>query len=109
VIRANRALARRGRCQLPADVLAEAGLSVHEAIAAPDSAAVKAALRRLAAEGKALLARAPSGRIPRGYVAASLPVVLARRDLRHGADLLPLPRAFADRLSVTLAGLTGRI
>jgi 15-cis-phytoene synthase len=107
VIRWNHALARRGRCLLPGDLLADAGISVHEAIAAPDSSAVIAVSRRLAADGEGFLAQAPSGRLSRSMVAAALPAVLARRDLRRGPEVQPAPRGLADRLAVTWAGLTG--
>jgi phytoene synthase len=107
VIRWNFALARRGRCLLPADLLADAGLSVHEAMAAPESPGVTAVLRRLTAEGEGFLAGGPSGRMPRGLVAAALPAVLARRDLRRGPATHAGPRGLADRLAVTWAGFTG--
>jgi phytoene synthase len=107
VIRWHHTLARRGRTLLPADLLAAAGVSSHEAIAAPDSLAVRTVLDRLVAEGEGFLAQAPSGRLPRGFVAAALPAVLARRDLRRGPDPNPLPRGLADRLAVIWAGFTG--
>jgi phytoene synthase len=107
VIKWNRILAQRGRCLVPACLLGDAGVSVHDAIAAPDSAEVTAALRRLAAEGLDFLARGPSGRMPRAQIAAALPAVLARRDLRHGPMPRPAPRGLADRLAVTWAGLSG--
>jgi phytoene synthase len=107
VIRWNHALARRGRCLFPVDLLAEGGISVHEAIAAPGSAAVIGVSRRLAAEGERFLTQAPSGRLPRPVLAAALPAVLARRDLRRGPESQPAPRGLADRLAVTWAGLTG--
>jgi phytoene synthase len=109
VIRWNRALALRTRCLLPADVLTEAGISVHEAIAAPDSAEVSGVLRRLAAEGRRFLTSGLSGRLPGAYVAAALPAVLARRDLGRGPVADSGPRGFADRLAVTWAGFTGWI
>jgi phytoene synthase len=107
VIRWNRVLALRNRCLLPADLLAEAGVSVHEVIAAPESPEVTAVLRRLVAEGEGFLAQGPSGWMPRAHVAAALPTVLARRDLRRGPPLHPAPRGLADRLAVTWAGFTG--
>jgi len=107
VIRSNRVLASRNRCLLPEDLLAEAGVTAHEAIADAGSPAVMAVLTRLAVEGKGFLAEAPSGWAPRASVAAVLPIVLARRDLRLGPGLLPGPRGLADRLAVTWAGLTG--
>jgi 15-cis-phytoene synthase len=109
VIRWNHGLARRGRCFLPADLLAESGLSVHAAIAAPESPQVAAVLRRLAAEGQSFLARSPSGRMPRAVIAAALPVVLARRDLRLVPAVQAGPRGLADRVAVIWAGVTGRI
>jgi phytoene synthase len=109
VIRWNRAFARRGRCLLPADLLAQEGISVHDATATPDSREVAAVVRRLVAEGQGLLARGPSGRLPRAFVAAALPGVLAKRDLRRGSPLHPGPRGLADRIAVTWAGLTGRV
>lgn len=107
VIRWNHALARRGRCLLPADVMEEAGTTPHEAIAAPDSPEVGTVLDRLAAEGRLFLAQCPGGLVPRVYVAAALPAVLARRDLRRRPATHPQPRGLGDRLAVTWAGLTG--
>jgi len=107
VIRWHQALAARGRCLLPADLLADGGISVHEAIAAPGSPEVRSVLSLLAKEGEQFLARGPSGRLPRAIISAALPAVLARRDLRRGIDATPTPRGLADRLSITWAGLTG--
>ena len=109
VIRWNHSLARRGRNLLPADLLAEAGLSVHAAIAASESPGVASVLRRLASEGQNFLAQVPSGRTPRAVVAAALPAVLARRDLRRAPSVHPGPRGLADRVAVIWAGVTGRI
>jgi phytoene synthase len=109
VIRWHRALALRGRCQLPADLLEKAGVSVHAAMAEPDSPEVRSVLRRLVTEAEAFLAQYPSGRLPRDVLAAALPTVLARRDLRRGPDATPAPRGLADRLAVTWAGLTCRV
>ena len=109
VIRWNHALARRGRCLLPADLLAESGLSLHAAIAAPESPSVASVLRRLAAEGQSLLAQAPTGRMPRAVVAAALPAVLSGRDLRRAPAVHPGPRGLADRVAVIWAGVTGRV
>jgi hypothetical protein len=46
-------------------------------------------------------------RLPRRAVAAVLPVVLARRDLRRAPRFLP-ERGIADRLAVVIAALAGR-
>lgn len=96
--------ARQGRCLLPEDVLAEQGLTPEQLIAEPAAAQAQMAVRRLAQEGLRML----SG--PMRYhgqaVAAALPAVLARRDLRR-APLFPAERGLGDRLAVTLAGLAG--
>ncbi|MGA3002548.1 MAG: squalene/phytoene synthase family protein [Acetobacteraceae bacterium] len=109
VIRRNHALARRGRCLLPADLLAEFGLSVHAAIAAPESPNVASVLRRLAAEGQGFLAQAPLRRWPRAVLAAALPAVLSGRDLRREPTAHRGPRGLGDRVAVIWAGVTGRV
>jgi len=69
--------------------------------------------RALAAEGLAALpaARAALRGLPRGAIAAALPLVLARRDLARLArgEAVPAPRGLGDRLAVVAAGLAGRI
>jgi 15-cis-phytoene synthase len=109
VIRWNHALARRGRCLLPVDLLAESGLSVHAASAAPESPEVTAVLLRVAAEGQGFLAQAPTRRLPRAVVAAALPAVLAKRDLRRGPAAHPGPRGLGDRVAVFWAAIVGRV
>lgn len=109
VIRWNHALARRGRCLLPVDLLAESGLSVHAAIAAPESPDVSVVLRQLAAVGQSFLAQASIGRLPRAVVAAALPVVLARRDLRRGPAAHPGPRGLGDQVAVIWAAIIRRV
>jgi phytoene synthase len=49
-----------------------------------------------------------SAHLPRHAVAAALPAVLARRDLRR-APAFPVERGLGDRLAVMIAGLSGRI
>lgn len=100
-------LAHQQRCLLPADVLAEHGLSPEAVIADPVAPGLQPVLQRLAREGRELLAAAP-GRIRGAAVAAALPAVLARRDLAR-PPLPPGPRGVADRLAVVTAGLTGRV
>lgn len=95
-------LAAADRCLLPDDVLARHGLVREGVIRAPETAAP--VLAELAQEGEAYL-RLGSGRFRREVVAAALPAVLAKRDLRRRARL----RGIGDRLAVTLAALTGRI
>jgi 15-cis-phytoene synthase len=109
VVRLHFVQAARGRCSLPADLLAEAGVSFHEAIAEPGSAAVMSVVRRIAKEGEGFAARAGSGRMPRAQIAAVLPAVLARRDLRRAPEPRPSPRGLADRLAVIWAGIIGRV
>ncbi|MBC7634558.1 MAG: squalene/phytoene synthase family protein [Acetobacteraceae bacterium] len=97
-------LARAGRCQLPADALAAAGLTTHDVIAHREPARLLAVLRGLAAQGQTML-RDAGGRLPS---AAALPAVLARRDLRRiGAPVGP--RRLGDRLAVVAAAILGRI
>jgi phytoene synthase len=101
-LRSARLLAAHGRCLLPLDALAARGIaSAEHFVADPVSDAAFAALADLARTAEGWLRS-------RGAVAAALPAVLARRDLRRtGID--PAPRGFADKLAVTAAGLTGRI
>ncbi|WP_372619266.1 squalene/phytoene synthase family protein [Falsiroseomonas sp.] len=110
VLRSVAAHAAQGRCLLPGDALAEAGLDAAAVIQAPESAAP--VIRRLAEAGLGDLAaaRAAAGGVPRGAVAAALPAVLAARDLRRLAAgrEVPAPRGLGDRMAVTLAGLRGR-
>lgn len=111
LLRSVPALAAQGRCLLPVEVLARHGTTLHEAMAVPDSAPVRAAVRELAEAGvneaEALRLRLRS--LPRHYRAAALPFVLARRDLARlarGWDM-PWPRGLGDRLAVVRAGLLG--
>lgn len=108
VLRSVTALARQGRCLLPLDVLAEFGLSPEAVIAAPDSEPVLAVRRRLAAQGQSLQAEASARKLPRRMIAAALPAVLARRDLRRVPFNAP-QRGLADRLAVVFAAMTGRL
>ncbi len=99
--------AAQGRCLLPADRLARAGLNPEAVIAAPASAA--SLLSEMAEEGLAALAGARRD-IPHGLVAAGLPAVLARRDLARVAAgrPVPAPRGLGDRLAVMWRGWRGR-
>ena len=101
-------LAAQGRCLLPADLLAEHGL-LPEAITG--GASPEPVLRRLAEEGRTMLAAARAVRVPRTAIAAALPAVLARRDIerivRAAARDPRDRRGFADRLAVIVAGFTG--
>jgi 15-cis-phytoene synthase len=108
VLRATGALATQGACLLPRDMLARRGLSAEAFIANPGSEAGRAALMDLAREGKALLAEACSGAVPRAAVAAVLPAVLARRDLARWPSVA-VPRRLGDRLAVVMAGMVGRV
>jgi 15-cis-phytoene synthase len=101
------AMARPGRCLLPEDVLGAHGLTRHAVIAAPDDPALAPVLRQLGGEAQAWL-REGAGRLPRPVVAAALPAVLARRDLRRLGTRLA-PRGTGDRLAVMLAAATGRV
>jgi phytoene synthase len=95
---------RQGRCLLPVDVLAGHDLTPGHVIAEPSAEAVRPVMQRLAHEGLILLRPL---RLPRRSIAAALPAVLARRDLRR-APSYP-PRGIADRLAVVAAGAAARV
>lgn len=99
-------LAAQGRCLLPDEALEAHGTSRHAITGGRDVAQVHAAIADLAAEGRALL-RGHGGRLPRAVLAAALPAVLARRDLRHPGEMRP--RALGDRLAVMAAAAVGRV
>jgi 15-cis-phytoene synthase len=105
VLRSIPAHSRQGRCLLPVDRLGEHGLVPEAIIAEPAAVALQSVLRQLAHEGLLLLRPI---RLPRHAIAAALPAVLARRDLRR-APAFPSQRGLGDRLAVTLAGLAGRL
>jgi phytoene synthase len=107
LLRSSGVLAAQGRCLLPHDLLARHGLSPEGFIHDPGAAPARAALAEVVREGQALLER-PVGAVPREALAAALPAVLARRDLRRWPEVA-LPRRFGDRIAVTIAGLTGRV
>ena len=101
VLRATGALATQGRCLLPLELLDQHGLVPEAVIGDPASATPVAA--ELAREALMLWSR-PG--VTRGTVAAALPGVLGRRDLRRWPRVAH-PRRFGDRMAVTLRGLTG--
>ena len=105
MLRSVPALARAGRCILPADMLAAHGLTPEAVVSAPDAAPVGAVLRALAGEGRLLLA--DRARVPAPWRAAALPGILARRDLRRPGRTGP--RALGDRLAVVAGALHGWI
>lgn len=93
LLRAAPALAAQGRCLLPRDqVVAEA------VIADPASAAP--VIRALAAEAPPPM---PLRGLPKPAIAAALPLVLARRDLRRLARNREVRRGLMDRLAVIFA------
>ena len=103
-LRSMAALARQGRCVLPVDLLARAGLSPEAAIADP-GAALAAVTPTLTEAGQTLLGRRE--RVPSGLIAAALPGALARRDL--GRPMLAAPRGLGDRLAVLRAAVSRRV
>jgi phytoene synthase len=105
LLRSIPAHSRQGRCLLPLDVLTKHGLTPEGVIADPSAAAAYPVMRQLAHEGLMSLQRLP---VPRQAIAAILPAVLARRDLRC-APVFPTQRGIGDRLAVMFAGLAGRI
>ena len=109
LLHATPALAAQGRCLLPHDLLARHGLVPEGFVQEnPTSPAVQAVLQDVANVGRSLLAQAKRQSIPPAGRAAALPAVLARRDLARW-PAVPGPRRLGDRLSVTWAGLTGRV
>jgi phytoene synthase len=93
--------ARRGRCQIPQDVLRRHGLCAEAVVADPAGAALAPVRRDLAIEARRILGRARP--IARPVVAAGLPAVFARRDLSHK----PQGRGIGDKLAVMLAAGLG--
>ena len=107
VLRSVPALARQDRCVLPLDLLAAAGLSEADVMADPLSGRLEPVRLALATLGSDLLVAGRKVRLPRTALAAALPAVLARRDLRHpGRSAL---RSGGDRFAVTMAALLGRV
>ncbi|HET7879990.1 MAG TPA: squalene/phytoene synthase family protein [Acetobacteraceae bacterium] len=105
VLRSILAHARQGRCLLPHDRLAEHALTPERLIATPSSPQALMVTRQLAREGMQLLRRM---RLPRSAIAAALPAVLARRDLRR-APAFPVERGLGDRVGVLLAAISSRV
>jgi 15-cis-phytoene synthase len=103
LLRSVAAHARQGRCLLPGDVLAAYQLSPEQVIARPEAA--RGVVVQLAGEGLMLL---QPRRLARRMVAAGLPAVLARRDLRR-APQFPQLRGIVDRMAVVWAGFTGLV
>jgi phytoene synthase len=103
LLRSVAALARQGRCMLPVDRLAARGLTPEQVVANP--AAAGEVVRELAGVGLELLRPV---KLPRRAVAAALPAVLARRDLRR-APTFSAQRYLGDRLAIVAAGLTGHV
>jgi phytoene synthase len=101
------ALAGQGRCLLPEDRLLAHGLTVHDVIARPDAPALLPVLADLAGWGRQLLGEA-KGRVPREVIAAALPAVLARRDLRR-IGRPARARGIGDRMAVVVAAAVGRV
>ncbi len=99
VLRSVAVHAAQGRVLLPAD-------AVPEGVVLKDPAAAAPAVQALAAAAPP----APDlGALPPATIAAALPLVLARRDLRRLARGRPAPRTTADRLALAWAGWRGRV
>ncbi len=99
------ALAATGRCLLPQDVLEQHALSADAILAGVKSAALLPVLSHLAQAGLSRLGQPqPCGR---AWIAAGLPAVFARRDLRR-SDPPARIRGIADRAAVTQSALLAR-
>ena len=105
VLRNGPALARANRCLLPADLLADHGLSPEDAIAKPADPALTPIVAGLADWGRTLLVQG-RGRFG-AAVAAALPGVLARRDLRQPGVIRP--RGLGDRIAVLAAAVSHQV
>ena len=109
VLRAVPALARQGRCLLPADLLAAHKLTAAHVGEAPRGHGLRGVAADLLAAEE--LRAPPPAPVGGAWVAAALPAVLARRDARrllaHGPEAEPM-RSTADRLAVTVAALRRR-
>jgi phytoene synthase len=110
VLRSVAAHAAQGRCLLPLDRLARAGLNAEAVISAPGQPALAALCAEMAAEGLEALRAAPRD-VPKALMAAALPVVLVARDLRQlvAGKVVPTPRGMVDRVAVIWAGWRGRL
>jgi phytoene synthase len=109
VLRSVAAHAAQGRCLLPRDRLAEAGLTPEAVVADPGAPALRALCAEMAAEGLVALASARRD-VPAPAIAAGLPSVLAGRDLsRISRGQAVRPRGLGDRLAVAFAGTRGRV
>ena len=109
LLRSRFVLARQGRAPWPGDYLAARRLTPEMAAANPDDPAMTAIFRQLARQGRSWLREARAlPPVPRPAVAAALPAMLARRDLRRPLTSAIRARGLGDRLAVTLAALTRR-
>ncbi len=78
-------------------------------MANPGEPGMVAVFETLAEQGRAWLREAATlPPVPRPAMAAALPAVLARRDLRRALTTQIRERGLGDRLAVTTAALTGR-
>jgi phytoene synthase len=108
LLRSRVVLAAQGRAPWPGDLLAERDLTPEAAAANPADPAMLAIFGALAAEGRSWLKQAEDlPPVPRAAVAAALPGVLARRDLRRPLSAEVRPRGLGDRMAVTMAALAG--
>ncbi len=108
-LRSIAALARRDRCLLPLDLLAEVGMIAEDVTADPRDPRLAPVRARIADWARMRLS-AGAGTLPRTVIAAGLPGVLARRDLhRLGSLRAGMPRGAGDRLAVLAAYLRGTV
>jgi len=110
VLRSVPAHAAQGRCLLPRDRLARAGMKPEAVIAEPCAPALHSFIAEMAAEGLSALHGARRD-VPKSAIAAALPAVLARRDLARIARGVAVPRerGLGDRLAVIGVGFRGRV
>ena len=102
--RHHRAILRAGRCPFPDELLQRNGQS-REAVLATATALDPAILAPLRQAGMRWLAEMRRPRLGRARIAAGLPAVLARRDLR--AEPVSGARGLGDRLALAVAWARG--
>ena len=100
-------LARQDRCVLPLDLLRAASLSEGELGSQALPAGFAQVQATLAGIGRDWLAEGSRTRLPHAAIAAALPGVLARHDLRHPGR--NRRRGVAVRIAVAVAAATRRI
>lgn len=105
ILRSVGAHARQGRCLLPLDLVREAGSNQGAVLANPHAASLDGVKARLRDAARVWLEQPVS--VPRPALAAALPAIIARQDVRRRSA--PQARPLWDKILVIAAGLSGSI